>query len=78
MFLPCLLLMARELGNKLPLTTSCHVQLEMASAWDLSKQLRTLKGKGCLPVAPTILCAPLLCPAQCSWLILALEKSATR
>lgn len=51
--------MARELGNKPPLTTFCHVELEMVSAWDLSKQLRTLKGTGCLPVALAILCAPL-------------------
>lgn len=46
--------MARELGNKPPLTTFCHVELEMVSAWDLSKQLRTLKGTGCLPVALAI------------------------
>lgn len=59
MFFCCLLQMARELENKFPLTIYYHVQLETASAWDLSKQLRALKGKNCLPVALTILYFPL-------------------
>lgn len=58
MFFHCLLPMARELENKFPLTIYYHVQLETASAWDLSKQLRTLKGKDCLPMALTILYSP--------------------
>lgn len=58
MFFHCLLPRARELENKFPLTIYCHVQLETASAWDLSKQLRAPEGKDCcLPVALTSLCS---------------------
>lgn len=49
----CLLPMVGELKNKLPLTICYHVQLETASAWDLSKQLQALKGENCCPVALT-------------------------